>query len=94
MKHFLLALAMCACTTQVYPEEPKKRPITVEGANDIERTCNKLRALGCSEAKETPEGNTCEAVLTNAAENGIDLVGDVVCVLDATSCAAVENCND
>lgn len=95
----LLGVALAACEFQpgpVTPEPPKNdpehQPTPDTAKDDVERVCGKLRGLGCKEGTNTPEGNTCETVLRNAAAEGIDLVGDVECTMKATSCEQARAC--
>ena len=84
-------LLLVGCGFPLTPTpSPDKSPIK----GDAEVTCDKLRELECPDTEDTPEGNTCEDVLRNAAENGIDLIGDVNCVQAATTCKGVEACAD
>lgn len=91
----LLVLAFSACHNTESPVLPTipivPRPIP-EKPSDIERVCNHLRSMQCEAGKPTPEGATCEEVITNAATQGIDLAGDVACVEAATSCKAADEC--
>lgn len=89
----MLMFVLGACTPQTSPEEPTKPVELVDGDDDATVVCNRLRELGCPESRDTPEGNTCEEVLRNAAAEGIDLVGDVDCVVASTSCVAAEACD-
>lgn len=88
MKLFLLLIggvfAVCTPPTPMHPA-----PV---GQDDIETVCNWLRVNNCEAGKDTPEGATCETVHRNAAQNGIDLVGDPACVTTATSCEAADLC--
>jgi hypothetical protein len=97
---FVLGIGLVACG-EWYPgpvtpdppdNDPTFQPTPEEATDDFERTCGKLRELGCKEGRNTPEGNTCETVLRNAAAEGIDLVGDVECTMQATSCEAARKC--
>lgn len=87
MRAFLFVLAFVACerTADPTPESPPEK-------TDEERVCEWFRAHGCEMGEPTPEGATCEAVLANAAENDIDLTGDVRCVLSAPDCATADRC--
>lgn len=84
---FVFATAHCDA-----PEIPTPaREVPVE-RSEVGRVCDRLRDLECKAGEPTPEGATCEEVISNAAAEGIDLVGDVDCVEAATSCDAADHC--
>ena len=89
-------LSVCACKVQTDPISPSpspkpERPIppSQDSAKDV---CDAWRRLGCEEGGETPEGVSCETVVRNAADEGIDLAGDVTCIVKAESCAQARKC--
>ena len=89
----LTTVALTACNLpSPNPVPPPPPPVDVD-APDVERVCNRLRQLGCRAGETTPEGATCEDVLRNAAQNGIDLVGDVECVESASTCEQASACD-
>lgn len=89
----LLALVVLACQHPVeIPPVPVVPRAIDEKPDDISRVCNHLRSMQCEAGAPTPEGATCEEVITNAATQGIDLAGDVQCVEASTSCEAADKC--
>lgn len=93
----LLCVAIFGCATQqplppLPPNDPGDHPTVDEAKDDVERVCAVLRKHNCEEGQNTAEGNTCETVIRNAAREGIDLVGDVECMLRANSCEAARQC--
>ena len=88
MSRSLLALILifsCGPVEQTRSTNPPEK-------TEEERVCEWFRAHDCEMGKPTPEGATCEVVLANAAENDIDLTGDVNCVLSAPDCASADRC--
>jgi hypothetical protein len=83
----LQAGALVACSMACTPEQ--KYPPREEEAGLM---CDRYRELGCPEGKPTAKGKACEVVVTNAAEAGIDLIGDVACVERADDCEQVRAC--
>jgi hypothetical protein len=83
MKYSFVCLLVLAC---------ELTPVTPRGVNDVERRCNRLRDLGCPEGDSTPKGATCEEVVHNAAEAGIDLVGGIDCTMASRSCDEARAC--
>ena len=91
----LLALSSSYCNAGPTENPPIKPDVTVlpADATEIERVCTRLRDLGCKAGQPTANGATCEEYITNAVENGIDLIGDVECIEAATTCDAAEDCD-
>ena len=87
MKYFLIALLLTGCGGPGPAPSPADRTGT-----EIEQVCKRLRQLGCDAGKDTPAGATCEEYVSNAARNGIDLVGGVECTTAAQTCEQAEAC--
>lgn len=95
----MLFILFTGCAEPPAPEPPPivnvptDQPTTKDAKDDFEMVCGRLRELRCKEGQNTPKGNTCETVLRNAMQEGIDLVGDVDCTVSATSCQYIrDNC--
>lgn len=106
MRYLLLviaALALWGCPPEPEtPIGPKPKPVGQDAAvlpdgalaTPCEAICQAYRLLGCPEGEPTKKGHTCEAVCQNAAEEGIDLSGDVnACIIKAGTCQEARACS-
>lgn len=81
-----------ACHPLRESTEFESKQIEISEVQTFANVCARLRVLGCKEGQLTPEGNTCEDVLMNAAEAGIIVVSDPQCVYRADTCEAARLC--
>lgn len=90
----VVLLLLVACSSiQIEPLLPGPKKMGPVEQTSVERVCDKLRELECEAGDPTPEGNTCERNINNAAAQNINLVGDVDCIEVATNCAEAEACD-
>jgi hypothetical protein len=92
VKVMLFALVVAsACCTNSKPT-PTAAPSSVDsGIATVETVCANYRALGCPAGKSTPQGATCETVLSNAIASGMVRI-NLACRASASSCPAADAC--
>ena len=75
------------------PSDAQPQPEDVDGAahTPCYLACQKLKALGCPEAKPTAAGATCVQVCTNIESSGVVTMGPE-CVAKAESCSIAKAC--
>lgn len=76
----LLALA-CVPPVVIVPGDPSQCPAA----------CQHLRALGCPEGDDLPDGTTCEKFCTDTQNNGHDLHPS--CLASVATCADQAKCS-
>jgi hypothetical protein len=70
---------------------PPAPPPAPAPAGACAAACSRLAALGCPEAKPTPNGATCTDVCLNAEDSGV-LSMQTDCVVQASDCPAARAC--
>ena len=83
---FVLFVVLAACSPKPSPEPnpPDPEPPTAT----CSLACERLRALGCDEGADTPDGAPCEDVCQYAGMAG---VYDLACVAELDACA-IDSC--
>ena len=88
----LFAFVDCTCSPTPSPTPyPTTTTFTRTNPATCADACKRLGELGCSAAKPTPRGKTCEEVCENAEQSGLALWG-TACMVRATSCAEADTC--
>jgi hypothetical protein len=85
MRHSFMGMVVGLACSAVQP--PKKVEVPERFT-----VCEWYRAFDCPEGEATPEGATCEDVIANTAESGIDIAPDPECLRGVDTCEQARQC--